>query len=73
LGACLAEVRDNWNTPGGREVVWRSRAKKTPALLARLIREKNLSPQDRDHYFRSLDFITGPEKEAALVELLTGQ
>jgi len=73
LGAWLAEVRDNWNTPGGREVVWRSRAKKTPALLARLIREKNLSPQDRDHYFRSLDFITGPEKEAALVELLTGQ
>ena len=73
LGAWLTEVRDNWNTPGGREVVWRSRAKKTPALLARLIREKNLSPQDRDHYFRSLDFITGPEKEAALVELLTGQ
>ena len=33
----------------------------------------NLSAQERDHYFRSLDFITGPEKDAALVELLTAK
>ena len=26
-----------------------------------------------EHYFRSLDFISGPEKEAALVELLTAK
>jgi hypothetical protein len=71
--AWLAEVQGNWNTPGGREILWRSRAKKTPALLAKLIREKNITTQERERYFRALDFITGPEKEAALVELLTGQ
>jgi hypothetical protein len=71
--AWLAEIQGNWNTPAGRDILWRSRAKKAPALLAKVIREKNLSAADRDHYFRALDFITGPEKEAALVELLTGQ
>ena len=39
----------------------------------KIIREKNLSSAERDHYFRSLDFITGPEKDAALLELLTAK
>ena len=69
--AWLAAVGDNWKTPVGRDIVWRSRSKKTPALLVKVITDKNLTPRERDHYIRSLDFITGPEKEAALVELLT--
>src|SRR5690606_11729641 len=39
--ACLAEylakVGDGWNTPAGRDIVWRSRSKQTPALLAKLL------------------------------------
>ena len=69
--AWLAAVGDNWNTPAGRDIVWRSRSKKTPALLVKVITDKNLTPRERDHYIRSMDFITGPEKEAALVELVT--
>ena len=71
FGAWLAQVGHNWNTPAGREIVWRSRSKKTAGLLVKIISDKGLSTQERNHYFRSLDFISGPEKEAALVELLT--
>ena len=71
LGAWLAEVGDKWNNPAGRDVIWRSRSARTAALLVKIINDKNLAAQERDHYFRSLDFLTGPEKDAALVELLT--
>ena len=71
LGAWLAQAGDNWNTPAGREIIWRSRSSKTPALLVKIIQDGSLNAEQRDHYFRSLDFITGPEKDAALVELLT--
>ena len=73
LDAWLAKVGEHWDTPAGRDIIWRSRAKKTPALLVKIIADKNLSAQDREHYFRSLDFINGPEKEAALLELLTAK
>lgn len=69
--AWLVQVGDKWNSPAGREIVWRSRSPKTPALLVKIIQDGSLSAEQRDHYFRSLDFITGPEKDAALVELLT--
>ena len=71
LDAWLAQVGDKWNTPAGRDIVWRSRAKKTAGLLVKIISDKNCSATDRDHYFRSFDFLSGPEKDAALVELLT--
>jgi hypothetical protein len=69
LDAWLAEAGGKWNTPAGREIVWRSRSSKTPAMLVKLINDKGLSAKERDHYFRSLDFITGPEKDAAIAEL----
>ncbi|PYI79762.1 MAG: hypothetical protein DME26_22855 [Verrucomicrobia bacterium] len=71
FGAWLAKAGNNWNTSAGRDIVWRSRSKQTPALLVKLITNKNASPKDREHYLRALDFITGPEKEAALLELVT--
>src|SRR6185503_3072972 len=67
--AWLAEAGDKWNTPSGRDIVWRSRSRKSPALLVKLINDKSVSAKERDHYFRSLDFITGPEKDAAVAEL----
>jgi len=71
--AWLTEAGDQWNTPAGRDIVWRSRSRKTPALLVKIITDKSLTSQERDHYFRSLDFITGPEKDAALLQLLTSR
>ena len=69
--AWLAQVGDQWNTPAGRDIVWRSRASKAPALLAKLITDKSTSAKDKDHFMRSLDFIKGSEKDAALVEIST--
>jgi putative membrane-bound dehydrogenase-like protein len=73
LDAWLNAVGDQWDTPANRDIIWRSRGKKTPALLVKIIGDKALTVQEREHYFRSLDFITGPEKEAALLELLTAK
>jgi putative membrane-bound dehydrogenase-like protein len=73
LDAWLAAVGDKWDTPAGRDIIWRSRSKKTPELLVKIISDKSLSTQDREHYFRSFDFINGPEKQAALIELLTAK
>jgi putative membrane-bound dehydrogenase-like protein len=72
LAAWLKSVGDAaLKTPAGRDIVWRSRSKDTPALLVRLIRDSATTPKERDRYMRSLDFIRGPEKEKALLELLS--
>ena len=39
FGAWLAQVGDKWNSPAGREIVWRSRSSKTPALLVKIIQD----------------------------------
>jgi len=70
LDAWLKKVGDNWNTPAGREIIWRIRSKKSPEYLIKIIQDKNISKQERDHYFRAMDFLKGPEKDAALVKLL---
>jgi putative membrane-bound dehydrogenase-like protein len=72
LDAWLAEAGDKWNTPAGRDIVWRSRGRKTPSMLVKLINDKGLGAKERDHYFRSLDFLNGPEKDAAMAELAVG-
>ncbi len=69
--AWLKQVGDGWNTPAGRDIIWRSRSVKAPAYLVKIIKDKNTPKEERDRYFRALDFIKGPEKDAALVELVS--
>ncbi|HEV8608125.1 MAG TPA: PVC-type heme-binding CxxCH protein [Tepidisphaeraceae bacterium] len=57
-------------TPAGRDVVWRSRAKKAAGLLAIIIASPETKGAERARYFRAFDFHSGPEKEEALLELL---
>jgi hypothetical protein len=64
-------VPDALKTPAGRDIVWRSRAKQTPALLAKILKDPATAEAEKPRYFRAFDFQTGPEKDAALVELLT--
>ena len=68
----LKTVKDDWNTPAGRDIVWRSRATNSVPLLVKLITAKDATAADKDKYMRALDFISGPAKEAALVEIATG-
>ncbi len=72
FAAWLAKAGDKWNTPAGRDIVWRSRSVKSAAKLATLITAKDATPQDKARYFRALDFLNGPEKDQALAELATG-
>ncbi len=72
LGAYLAAVGERWDTPAGRDVVWRSRGKQTPALLVKMITDKKTTEPEKQRYLRAFDFINGPEKDAALLQLLTG-
>ncbi len=71
FNAWLAAVGKEWNTPAGRDIVWRSRASKAPALLVKIITDKNTPADQRERYLRALDFIQGPERDAALIELIT--
>lgn len=71
FAAWLTAVGNDWNTPAGRDIVWRSRSKQVPALLVKIISDSKTTEVERARYFRALDFISGAEKDAALVELLT--
>jgi hypothetical protein len=70
LAAYLKKVGDKWNSPAGRDIVWRSRAKKTPELLAQIIKDPKTTETDQQRYFRAFDFLSGKEKEEALKSLL---
>src|SRR5206468_6832966 len=37
LDAYLAKASEPWKTSAGRDIIWRSRAKKTPGLLVKII------------------------------------
>ena len=72
--ACLSswfkEIGDSWNTPAGRDLIWRSRAKRTASLIAKILKDPKTPEKERPRYFRALDFQSGPEKEAALLSIL---
>jgi len=37
--AWLTKAGDRWNSPAGREIIWRSRSSKSPALLVKIIQD----------------------------------
>ncbi len=69
LEAWLHHNKDKWNTPAGRDIIWRSRAKRTPALLAKIVADPQTTAEECPRYLRAFDFLTGPDKEDALVQL----
>jgi hypothetical protein len=70
LSAWLKKVGTDWNNTAGLDVVWRSRAKATPALLAKIITDASTPPEKQPRYFRAFDFLSGPEKDEALKSIL---
>jgi putative heme-binding domain-containing protein len=72
LAAWLNKVGSNWKAPASRDIVWRSRAAKTPQLLAELIEDPATPAAELPRYLRAFDFLKGPEKERALVDLAFG-
>ena len=70
LDAYLKTAPDAVKSVAGRDIIWRSRARKTSALLAQILKDAATQESDKPRYFRAFDFQTGPEKDAALLELL---
>jgi len=68
--AYLKEVDGKWNTAAGRDIVWRSRSKKAPALLAEILLDPKTPEAEHARYMRAFDFHSGEEKDAALLKLL---
>ncbi len=56
LGAWLALVGANWNTPAGRDILWRSRASVTPGYLAKIVGASDIESTDAARYLRAFDF-----------------
>jgi putative heme-binding domain-containing protein len=58
LEAWLAKMGSRWKSPAGREIVWRSRAAATPALLCELIGDPLTTTSESLSLVRALDFQT---------------
>ena len=61
------------NPKGYRNIIWRSRATKTPELLAKIIVDKDTPGDELPRFFRAFDFQKdSPIKNEALVKLAFG-
>ena len=70
LAAWLDKVGQEWSTPAGRDIIWRSRGKRSPSYLAKILANESTPATSHPRYFRAFDFLTGPEKDRALKTLL---
>ncbi len=69
FGAWLKLVSNQWNTAAGRDIVWRSRAAVSPEYLVKIISDPATAKSELPRYFRAFDFLSGAEKDAAVVQL----
>ncbi|MEL0119367.1 MAG: hypothetical protein VXB01_10550 [Opitutae bacterium] len=70
FGAWLKKVDGKWNTPGGRDIIWRSRATDAAGYIVKILKDESTPEQSHPRYMRALDFHSGPSKEKALEALL---
>lgn len=73
FAAWLAAVgKDGWNTPAGRDIVWRTRAQASNALLAKLLTNPKAEEAKLPRYLRAYDFLPPSDvKNEALLEVAT--
>ncbi|MGY8750185.1 MAG: PVC-type heme-binding CxxCH protein [Pirellulales bacterium] len=64
------QIGDGWNTPAGRDIIWRSRAGDATEYLVKILQSSETPVDQHDHYMRAFDFHQGEKKEAALKSLL---
>ena len=70
FGAWLDKVGNGWNTPTGRDIVWRSRAPRALPLLVQLASDTSVPSADRLRYLRALDFHPADGRQRALLAIL---
>ncbi|MDB4883977.1 MAG: rane-bound dehydrogenase domain protein [Gemmatimonadetes bacterium] len=69
FSAWLAVVGDRWNTPAGRDIVWRARSARALPMLAQLASDST-ADADRLRYFRALDFHQSDARQRTLLSML---
>jgi hypothetical protein len=69
FGTWLDRVGD-WNTPSGRDIVWRARSSRALPLLEKLAADQSTPVADRIRYFRALDFHPAEARQKSLLALL---
>lgn len=70
LAAWKSDVGDQWKTTkAGRDIVWRSRAQATPAMLVELIQSPQTPEEEIPRTMRAFDFQQGTERKAAMEKL----
>ncbi|MBA3313647.1 MAG: NPCBM/NEW2 domain-containing protein [Planctomycetota bacterium] len=72
LSAWLKAVGEKWNTPAGRDIVWRSRSQQTPALLAKILLDPSVPESELPRYLRAFDFQPADAAQPVLIELAFG-
>jgi putative heme-binding domain-containing protein len=72
FSAWMQAVHNDYNTPAGRDIVWRARTDAALPLLARIISDPANDPQRELKFFRAFDFHRGPAKQKVLLSLLAG-
>jgi putative membrane-bound dehydrogenase-like protein len=71
--AWLKAVGDDWNTPAGRDIIWRVRSEAALDYLAKILLNKKTQETDAPRYLREFDFLPDSEtKNAALLKLVSG-
>ncbi len=70
FAAWLKLEHDNWDTPAGRDIVWRSRTDASLSMLAKIVGDPAHDPQQYLKFFRAFDFHQGAKKQQVLLSLL---
>ncbi|NUN98561.1 MAG: dehydrogenase, partial [Candidatus Omnitrophica bacterium] len=69
LSAWFEEVGEKWNTPGGRDILWRARCAAAPEYLERIIADPATDSTASLRYLRALQFQPERRKQAAFTAL----
>ena len=70
----LDHVGQDWDTPAGRDIVWRSRAQRTSDFLAKILSRAELEEPEASRYLRAFDFQPdGSRKNSNLRRLAFGK
>jgi putative membrane-bound dehydrogenase-like protein len=72
FAAWKTAVGTAWNTPGGRDIIWRSRSNAALPFLVAIISDAKTGKKELPRYFRAFDFHTGTQKDSLLALLPEG-
>lgn len=62
---------DGWNTPAGRDIIWRSRAPQAAEYLTKLLLSPDLAETERPRLVRALDFQHDEIRQQAVTKILS--